>query len=71
MVVQGDRDLDRPLEELLLRYRRGPPDVLQRFMGVKKSRVIKQPNSVIKVVGQHHRILPQEIHIRPDSQPIV
>jgi hypothetical protein len=36
IMMKGDRDLDQALKKFAFRLRRGPPDILQDFVGFKE-----------------------------------
>lgn len=42
VMMKSDCDLDQPLKELLFRFRRSAPNVLQYLVGLKKRRPVKQ-----------------------------
>ena len=52
-MVQGDRNLNQPLQKLLLRSGSSPPDVFQRLVRLKKGTAVEQLNSVTEFVDQH------------------
>ena len=62
MVMKRDRDLDQPLKELALGFRRSPPDVLKNFVGLEEFRGIEEVNAAVQCLGMHadsvaHRLL--------------
>jgi len=42
MVVEGDGDLNQPLQEFALGLRSDPPDILQGLMGFKELDALKR-----------------------------
>lgn len=73
MVMQRDRGLNQPLQKLLLRPVRLPPDVLPNFVGIVEVLRVEEFYPTCVTLGFHDQILPeprQEIEhaITPRSQ---
>jgi hypothetical protein len=55
-MVKSNGNLDQTLEELLFRYRGGPPHVFQYFVGLEKCSPIKEADSM-QIFGGMHALL--------------
>jgi hypothetical protein len=52
-MVQGDGELNQPLQKLLLRAGGGPPDVLENLMRLEELGMVEELDSVSEGVGGH------------------
>ena len=59
VVVQGNRDLDQPLEKLAFGLRRGAPDILQNFVRLKELAIVEEMNAMLKSVRLHEKSVAQ------------
>jgi hypothetical protein len=53
MMVEGNRELDQPLQELFLFSRCRTPDVFQNFVGFEEMPLVEKGYPTNEIVGRH------------------